>query len=359
LTIARPLLDQASFEFGLVVGVAGSLKDITVSLGHLLRTFVLAALYDAAHSGTAWAFSPIGIMHLEAKAIELVAGEAMRKAHQERNDLLRELYKALTNLRQTLVSLAGNVAKSYQAKWDMLLKLRSQKDLKARYEEGKITGEVLVDVILLILTVMDGVGAVKALAELPGLIRAARSLSRLGRTGTAEELKAASSAGGIRSTVSSNSRTKSLPAREVLDDPPKVPKSEASLARSISRADAESLLIDNGLSPARAKDFISSFDGPITIRQVNPGETFFRYTDRAESTGNFLTKQAFASPAEAVEKLFLGPYKNQASLVQQVTSVKSTSVFEGAVANGVPPGTIQSLMVDGSAFTFGTGVSFP
>ncbi|MHB8477390.1 MAG: hypothetical protein ACYC9Z_18280 [Casimicrobiaceae bacterium] len=354
LKIARPLLDQQSFELGLVLGVAGSVKDMAFALGSLLRTLVLAGLYDAAHANAAVAFGPIGILRFEAKAIELVARDALRKAHDERQKLLDELWKAITNLRETLLSAGGNIERSYQAKWDQLLKLRGQKTLRARYEEGKITGEVLVDVIMLILTVVDGIGAAKALSELPELTKLARGIRNLARAGAKEETEAVSSATRLRSVAESRSK----PPRLVAEQTPEAPE-RLGVARSISHADAEGMLVEQGLSPARAKDFVNSFEGPITARPVKPHEKFFRYTDVADSKGGFLTKEAFSSPEEAASKLYLGPYGNQANLRQPVVATKTSIVLEGAVRGGEPPGTIQTLMVDRTGFSIGPGVPYP
>ncbi len=125
----------------------------------------------------------------------------------------------------------------------------------------------------------------------------------------------------------------------------------------ISRVDAINLLMKNGLSADRATDFIDSFDGPLTVRNTNPGETFFRYTDVANSKGSFLTKSPFATPAEASDGLYLGPYGNTASLRQTVTVAQSTQVIEGGVANG-RPGIRQSLIVNRNDFQFGPGVGY-
>ncbi len=88
------------------------------------------------------------------------------------------------------------------------------------------------------------------------------------------------------------------------------------LARSgeISADSAYRLLTKNGFSPDKARDYIDSFDGPLTARIVEKGEDFLRYTDRATSTGNFLTKKQFDAPSSAVDGLYLRPYGNNASL---------------------------------------------
>lgn len=130
----------------------------------------------------------------------------------------------------------------------------------------------------------------------------------------------------------------------------------AGLARSavVSAERAEEFLLKNGIGAERARNFLGSFDGPITARIVEPGETFLRYTDVASSRGSFLTTTQFASPSEAVEGLYLGPYGNNASLVQPITASGRSIVLEGGIQNG-GVGVRQTLIIDRGAFQFGEG----
>lgn len=125
----------------------------------------------------------------------------------------------------------------------------------------------------------------------------------------------------------------------------------------VSPARAESFLVKNGFSPADAKDFIGSFDGPITARIVRPGEDFLRYTGNPTSTGSFLTKSRFSNPASAVDGLYLSPYGNPATYVQTVTSSGRSIVLEGAIKNG-GSGVGQTVIHNRGAFTFGVGQGF-
>jgi hypothetical protein len=127
-------------------------------------------------------------------------------------------------------------------------------------------------------------------------------------------------------------------------------------AAVISTENAEQLLMKYGMDAERAKSYVASFDGPMTARIVRPGEEFLRYTDVPTSTGSFLTKTEFATPAQAVDGLYLGPYGNSASYLQQVTARNSTIVLEGAIANGGQG--IKQLVVNRNAFEFNTGVRY-
>ncbi|MGY1490797.1 hypothetical protein ACW4YW_15430, partial [Methylobacillus pratensis] len=126
----------------------------------------------------------------------------------------------------------------------------------------------------------------------------------------------------------------------------------------ISSERAEAFLIKNGFSAARAKDYLDSFDGPINARLIRSGEDWSRYTDVANSKGNFLTKAQFSTPDEAVKGLYLLPeFNNNATLVQRVSSTSRSIVLEGAVKNG-GNGIKQTLIIDLDKFYFGTGKGY-
>jgi RHS repeat-associated protein len=131
------------------------------------------------------------------------------------------------------------------------------------------------------------------------------------------------------------------------------------LARSavVSPARAEELLRKYGASPKQARNFVTSFEGPITARIVETGEKFGRFTGDAESKGHFLTKSAFASPAEAKQALGLQKFSNPATLHQEVAAGSRTVVLEGGIKGG-RKGVRQSLIVDHSKFNFGKGEGF-
>jgi hypothetical protein len=56
-------------------------------------------------------------------------------------------------------------------------------------------------------------------------------------------------------------------------------------------------------------------------------------------------------------RLNLAPWGNNASLVQQVTATGRSIVLEGGVANGTT-GVKQTILVNKSAFNFGTGTGY-
>src|SRR5213082_2066231 len=119
----------------------------------------------------------------------------------------------------------------------------------------------------------------------------------------------------------------------------------------LSEAGAQDLLVSNGFTAARAESFVSSFDGPISVRQVQAGEQFLRYTGDPTSSGSFLTGSQFSTPAEAVKSLALEGYGNPATYVQNVTALRPSLVLEGRIAGGAE-GITQTVVMDPGGFQF-------
>jgi hypothetical protein len=112
-------------------------------------------------------------------------------------------------------------------------------------------------------------------------------------------------------------------------------------------------LVENGISPATAKDYVASFDGP-TLPHFAPWRNELTYTDVPESQGRFLTQSEFSNPADAVSGLDLRPeFGNDAPLRQSVTASDSSIVFEGAIKNSAP-GVRETFVIDRSAFQYGS-----
>lgn len=102
---------------------------------------------------------------------------------------------------------------------------------------------------------------------------------------------------------------------------------------------------------------IGSFEGQISVRLVPKGEQWLRYTDEAASAGRYLTKTRFTDSSSAVEGLFLKPYGNNATIIQDVVSVRRSFVLEGGVANG-GSGISQTFVTNRQTFSFGLGYPY-
>jgi hypothetical protein len=148
-----------------------------------------------------------------------------------------------------------------------------------------------------------------------------------------------------------------IEAAEAIEEAEAVAEETAEIPKSIelTNEQAADILRENGLNP----DFLNSFDdGPISLRQVDEGEQFLRYTDDAASPGgSFLTESEFGDSAEAADALYTRPYGNNASFQQLAVANQSTYVLQGGIANGAA-GVQQIIVLNRSAFTFSAGYIF-
>lgn len=161
---AEVALGPSSFYLGICCGILQNLAGSVAGLVDLLRVFVLAGLYERAHYPSWIAGDLPG--YLTARAAELVFGSQLKKAHDQYEALMRELKYAVTHPAE----LFGSIKNQYAAKWKRFETLGVDVSLSGQFEAGKIAGEVLLDVLMLI-----GVGeaAVKLAAKLPELAKLA------------------------------------------------------------------------------------------------------------------------------------------------------------------------------------------
>jgi len=187
---AEIALGPSSFYLGICYGILENLAGSVAGVVDLLRVFILAGLYERAHH-PAWAGAGIP-EYLIAKAAELAFGSQLKKAHDQCETLMRELKYAVTHPGELL----GSIRNEYAAKWRRFQTLIVDISLSGQFEAGKIAGEVLLDVLMLI-----GVGeaAVKFAAKLPELAKLAERFegalklgARAGGGAVAEEAEAAS-----------------------------------------------------------------------------------------------------------------------------------------------------------------------
>jgi hypothetical protein len=168
--IAFRLLGQYSFGLGVVYGIGENVVTSVVELLQLVKTFLLADLYDRAQQPvfSAASVNPVALVQ------RLVAEVSMRtfrgeleEAHREREALIEELRYAMTNIGEVL----GNIKDSYVAKWNRFETLVGQRTFSSQFEAGRIFGEVLLEVVSLI---GGGTAAVRAAGKIPRLATLAR-----------------------------------------------------------------------------------------------------------------------------------------------------------------------------------------
>jgi hypothetical protein len=185
---AELALGPSSFYLGVCYGILENLASSVKGLVDLLRVFVLAGLYERAQH-PAWIAAGLPD-YLIAKVAELTFGSQLKKAHDQCLALLSELKYAVTHPGE----LFGAIANQYAAKWKRFQSLVVDSNLGSQFEAGKIAGEVLLDVLMLI-----GVGeaAVKFAAKLPELAKLAEQFGEALKVGSRVR---AAAAGGVAET---------------------------------------------------------------------------------------------------------------------------------------------------------------
>lgn len=121
----------------------------------------------------------------------------------------------------------------------------------------------------------------------------------------------------------------------------------------ISRSSALRLLESRGVESGLAKEFLNSFDGPMSVRRAGVGEEWLRYTKEPDVTGRFLTKDFFNRPQDAIRELVLDPKQNNAAFLQSVISKENPIIIEGRI-RGNPSQRIQYL-INPKDFRFSRG----
>jgi hypothetical protein len=206
---AEIALGPSSFELGVCYGIVENLASSVVGLLGLLKTFILAGLYVRANRAPAW-WDVLGLPeYLAAKSAELVLGAQLKQAHDQCEELMREVMKAVKNPKMFLGKAKDHYLKLYTEKWTQFQSLVGQTNLTSKFEAGKIFGEVLLDVLMLVMTVAGAAEAAARLAgEVPELMKLAGNLKGVlrlkpgaaGLGGATADLDAAEAAGEAAET---------------------------------------------------------------------------------------------------------------------------------------------------------------
>jgi hypothetical protein len=111
----------------------------------------------------------------------------------------------------SLGKMSDQIKASYLAKWKRFRELQKQTDLKSQFEAGEIFGDVLMEVVMLILTVMSVAGAAaKLAAKVPQLVRIAEFI----RGARAAE------AGGVTEEAAEAAKGASKATQQISQEPP-------------------------------------------------------------------------------------------------------------------------------------------
>lgn len=199
------LLGPHCFSMGIIAGFTSEVITTIVDLLNLVKTFVLADLYDL-YIGLGKGqlvvgdflflpipLSPIG-SRVQRELVAKLAGtffkERLSKAAEERDALILEVTKILEDPKLFFELFLENLWAKYERDWQEYMFHKSTGTLEGQFRAGMIVGQLLFDIVNLILTVVpiaQGVGvAITAAstaarqagiaAKMPRLLRLAQSL---------------------------------------------------------------------------------------------------------------------------------------------------------------------------------------
>jgi hypothetical protein len=94
-----------------------------------------------------------------------VSPETLRRAHEEREALKRELAEIVKDPARFLGELPGKLREEYAEKWRRFLSASGTRTLEAQYEAGKILGGLTGEVLLALAGAATGAGAVARIAS--------------------------------------------------------------------------------------------------------------------------------------------------------------------------------------------------
>ncbi|HEY6345536.1 MAG TPA: deaminase [Bryobacteraceae bacterium] len=135
---------------------------------------------------------------------ELALGDPrLEKAHAQCVALLDEIKHILEDPRKFLLQLGKHYEQEYAAKWAGVKEQLSRRTLIGDFQAGRITGQVLLDVIMLLLTVYGAAEfAAKVAAEIPELLDLVKGLGGAKDVLEVEKASAAAAGMGDAETVS-------------------------------------------------------------------------------------------------------------------------------------------------------------
>lgn len=323
--LAVRYLGSTSFSAGAAYGVGLDVVHSVIEITDLLKVLVLADLYDAAHGPMGgWQISPLKM--LIGRAVGLQLGDKLKEAHDQREELIKALGYAIANPGEFF----GNIKEEYVEKWRRFETLMKEQSLSARFEAGRIFGELLLAVALLIGT---GAGLVKLCSKFPKLLRLRPALEKaaagLRRQG------GAAAGGGSSTRAVSPSQAAGRPRAKAVEpeSQPKAKPKEAApprprVIRELSRDDYANWLRKehNITSEAKLQDMMAAMDPskPIRLVELPAGTPVQQYVRTGGAPGSF-----FAYPGTPAAELAI---QNEGRTLVQFTLKETVQVVEGTAA---------------------------
>ena len=165
------LLGPQCFVLGVVYGVGEGFVVSVLDLMEMVKTLLLAELYDSTRRNPGWtAWQPGGIAkYLTAQMLNEYFGEELHQAAEERDALVAEIKRVFEHPGDFF----GAMQDQYVEKFNRLLALGADPSPESQFQAGRVFGELLMDVLAVI---GAGAAVAKMASKMPRLLKLAGKL---------------------------------------------------------------------------------------------------------------------------------------------------------------------------------------
>ena len=182
---AERALGPKSFGLGACYGIVKNPAMSVVGLVQLQKMLIEADLYERLTGRVSWkimlsASGLYGLPQLYEVGYHLAGHTGfmhladLKRSYEMREALIKNVGEMIEHPIDSLGQMAGKLKASSIANWTRFRELQKQTDLRSQFEAGEIFGDVLMEVVMLVLTVISVAGAAAKLAsKVPQLVRVA------------------------------------------------------------------------------------------------------------------------------------------------------------------------------------------
>jgi hypothetical protein len=159
--IANVILGPESFYLGICCGVVENLGEMAWGLVDLLKTLILAGLYEKLHG-------PIGLDAVEPSSMMLrfaapvfdkILGKPMREADKKVRGMIIGVGKIVKEPAKFLGTAWTSTKNDYVTKWNQYIQFFNSGRAIDKFRAGELAGDALTQIVLTILAIISGVGA--------------------------------------------------------------------------------------------------------------------------------------------------------------------------------------------------------
>jgi hypothetical protein len=379
-SVAFQALGPKSFGLGACYGMVKNPAMSVVGLVQLQRMLIEADLYERLTHRVSWKMmlTPgcvLGLPQLYEVGFNLMrfAGviniDDLKRSYEAREALIKNVEEMIDHPVDALGKMTDQMKASYLAKWNRFRELMKQPDLKSQFEAGEIFGDVLMEVVMLVLTAISVAGAAaKLAAKVPQLVRLANLIkgARAAEAGgaaaeAAEGVKGSGVAKAVTTAERAPARNWQYAAKQTgRTEPgavPKTPEYEAAMKQAESRTAPPA---PDGW-PQMSDRTATTFGSEPRPVEYPPGTKLYRVIDSDKSaSGSFWSTE----PPPSTEGAWRGsaavkdPWNGDGGYVQHQVGPEGLKAWAGSAApqeaattGSVLPGGAQQAWVPPNSIT--------